>query len=103
MRDYTTIPPKIREALDRYAKEHIAAGHFVMAVLRNDLMSAVFRADDQSLAALAAIVCYCYNELPSTCWGSPDKVTAWLLIPGDTLLKDIARRSDELIERVLGK
>ena len=77
MIDYDTIPPKIRKALDRWANEGTPVGHFVTAVLENNLSDAVARADEDSLAALHSIVGYVYNELPSPCWGSPEKTKAW--------------------------
>jgi hypothetical protein len=48
-----------------------------MACLTNDLTGAVSRADFDSLQAIPAIVSYLYNEVPSVCWGSKEKVKAW--------------------------
>ncbi len=75
--DYATIPPLVREALDKHAKEHRSTGGFVTAVLENNLMEAVGQADHNSLAALPSIVAYVYNEIPGACHGSPAKVKAW--------------------------
>lgn len=75
--DYATIPPRVREALDQHAQEHRPTGDFTTAVLENNLMEAVGRADNNSLAALPSIVAYVYNELPGGCHGSPAKVKAW--------------------------
>lgn len=77
MIDYDTIPPAVREAIDRWVTHGIPAGHFVMAVLANDLHGAISRADERSLAALHSIVAYVYNEIPNNAWGSPDKLRAW--------------------------
>jgi hypothetical protein len=49
-----------------------------MAVLENNLIEAVGRADMINGASIAAIVGYCYNELPRDCWQSPAAVKAWL-------------------------
>jgi hypothetical protein len=76
-RDYSLIPPAIREALDDWAKTGRKRGDFVMSVLRNDLAGACGRADEDSAAALVAIVAYVYNCLPSLCWGSAAAVAAW--------------------------
>ena len=75
---YSAIPPLVRAALDRYATEHSPAGGFVMDVLRDDLHGALVRADAESLAEIRNIVVYVYNELPGDCWGSPERVKAWL-------------------------
>jgi hypothetical protein len=44
----------------------------------NDLAGAVGHADGENVLNLPAFVAYCYNELPSNCWGSRKKVQAWL-------------------------
>jgi hypothetical protein len=36
------------------------------------------RADTSNLYNLPAYVIYLYNEMPAACWGSPEKVKAWL-------------------------
>lgn len=73
-----TIRPDIARALQRYAAERQPLGDFLMAVLRNDLTDAAMRADEYNGASLPAIVLYCANMLPAECWGSPEKVAAWL-------------------------
>lgn len=73
-----TIPPLLIERLQAYVKDRIPTGDFLRAVLENDLKGAVGRADVQSQRALCAIVSYCYNHIPSACWGSPEKVEEWL-------------------------
>ena len=78
MSPYPRIPQYIRRKLDDYAQNHQPIGGFLTAVLGNDLQGAVCRADEDSLYGLLDIVHYVYNELPSTCWGSPEKVKAWL-------------------------
>ena len=72
------IPQRTKDALDRYATQHIDTGGFLRAVLTNDLFSAINRADRENLAALVEICEYIYNELPSECWGNEAKVWAWM-------------------------
>jgi len=74
----TEVPAAIRSSLQRYAEEHVPTGGFLRAVLENDLMETLARADKDNRAALLAICLFVYNELPASCWGSPDKVRAWL-------------------------
>ncbi len=78
---YDCIPQRILDGLSRYIKDHIPTGHFLHAVLTNDLTEAVGRADDECILALPAIVKWLYNEAPGTCWGSPEKVKQWLATP----------------------
>lgn len=72
------IPDRMMGGLKRYVENRIPPGDFLMAVLENNLKGAVGRADDENLANLPAFVVYCYNEIPSNCWGSRAKVEGWL-------------------------
>jgi hypothetical protein len=74
---YELIPPHTRESLQSWARDGQVGGRFLMAVLRNDLAGAVAQADEETMGAIPAIVAYCYNELPSTCWGTPERVCRW--------------------------
>ncbi len=52
--------------------------NFITSVLNNDLFGAFARGDNEAIANLKHIICYCYNEIPSECWGSKEKVKEWL-------------------------
>ena len=71
------IPPAIKDGIDRYVEGGYSPGGFLMGVLQNDLISAVLRADDQSLKALPEIMRYIWNHIPSGCWGSEKKMSEW--------------------------
>ena len=68
----------MQTSLDRYRDDHVELGGFLTAVLQNDLLDAVSRADRLSLLGIKAIVQYCHWELPSGSWGSSAAVKAWL-------------------------
>jgi hypothetical protein len=72
------IPDLCMEGILRYTEKHMKAGDFLMAVFRNDFMEAVSRADDINAVNLKAYMGYLYNVAPGDCWGSPEKVKAWL-------------------------
>ena len=72
------IPQRTLNSLNRYVEHRIMPGGFLTAVLCNDLVGAVGRADSENLAALPEIVRHVYNELPSTCWGNKEAVWSWL-------------------------
>lgn len=76
--DSTLIPNRFKVALDRYVVLCQRPGGFLTAVLSNDLTGSITRADEEALVALPHIVAYCYNRLPSNCWGSSKAVEAWL-------------------------
>jgi len=75
---YPTAPIHILDAITDYADNHTPHGHFVTAVLENNLMEAIFRADPNSLAGLKDIVRFVYEEIPLSSHGSVKKVNAWL-------------------------
>lgn len=71
----------LTDSLDRYANQRVPTGGFLRAVLENDLKESCARADDHNQRLIWEIVEYCWNELPATCWGSPERVAAWLEEP----------------------
>jgi hypothetical protein len=75
------IPESMQGGLLRYLVDRIQPGHFLMAVLSNDLAGAFGRGDTENLAALQAYVMFLVNAVPGAAWGSPDRVTAWLMAP----------------------
>ena len=72
------IPPHMREHIRAYVEERRPVGHFLTALLSNDLKNATLRADDENRAALTDWVGFLYEYAPSNCWGSPEIVEAWL-------------------------
>jgi len=71
------IPAYMGEGLIRWIEHGILPGEFLQAVLRNDLMGAVHRADGTNIENLPAYIGYLYNEAPQGCFGSPEAVKAW--------------------------
>ncbi len=72
------VPEHLQGGLMRYLVHRIPPGHFLTAVLSNDLKEAMGRADEASRAGLYQIVSFLYNDAPAPCWGTPGKVWAWL-------------------------
>lgn len=72
------VPGHLHAGLRRYVEERRATGGFLRAVLSNDLFGAIGQADSESLAGLVGLVQWIYCHVPSNCYGSPEKVTAWL-------------------------
>jgi hypothetical protein len=86
----------LQDAIDsirRYVDHGIPTGGFLRAVLANDLMQAVGRADESSLANLAEIARYIYNDIPANAHGSYEKVDEY----------SAAKRDANSHERVMGK
>jgi hypothetical protein len=72
------IPSHMLDALDRYVKSGIPPERFLTAVLENDFLEVVQRADDCNCYLLQDYAQYVYWELPGICHGSPEKVAAWM-------------------------
>ena len=76
--NYARIPKSTMDSLKRYVEQGIPTGGFLEAVLSNDLMGAMGRADEFNRAAIFDICGYVYNEMPGNSHGSPEQVKAWL-------------------------
>lgn len=72
------IPDYMQGGLIRYYENRIEPGHFLSAVLRNDLMGAFGRADENNRAALWSYVLWLYNQAPSGSYGSVEAFKGWL-------------------------
>jgi hypothetical protein len=72
------IPDHMMRSLRLYIDHGIPVGHFLTAVLENDLFEACGRADDDNINNLPAFVAFLYNEVTPQCYGSREKVRAWL-------------------------
>ncbi len=71
------IEPRFKQTIDYYVQYGYKPGHFITAVLENDLVGAFGRADCEAMNNLKHIIAYCYNKIPSDCWGSKWKVEEW--------------------------
>lgn len=72
------IPPIIKESLIAYVLQGRPTGGFLHAVLSNDLMQAMDKADDINRYRLFDICQYIYEKLPHTSYGNKENVTEWL-------------------------
>ena len=72
------IPERMEPSIRRYIDDKVLPGDFLQAVICNDLKEAVGRADEENMDNLPAYAAYFYNEAPATCWGSPEKMKAWI-------------------------
>lgn len=72
------VPIGLHAGLVNYIEHHRQPGSFLLAVLENNLVGALRRGDDVSRASLQDIVAFLFFDAPAYCWGSKDRVTAWL-------------------------
>jgi len=71
------IPARMRGALVRYVEDRIPPGHFLSAVINNDLSEACARADEENKRLLPEYVMWFYNWAPRACWGYPGAMKEW--------------------------
>ena len=71
------LPSRMWGGVDRYLTHGIPPGHFLTAILENDLKEACARADDENVLLLHNYVRFFYNCVPGGCWGSPEAVSKW--------------------------
>ena len=76
MFDEQGVPGHIRDALRRWVLNADMGGHFIEGLLTNNLTEAITQADLVNRRALYDIVIWLYNNTPSGCWGSKEKVKA---------------------------
>lgn len=76
--DYDQLPRHLVENLHRYVREGRSLGHFLTAILENDLGKAVQHADGTNQKLLAVWARYVFNRIPADCHGSKEKVQAWI-------------------------
>jgi len=76
--DWQLIPEHIRESVKNYIEDGCPVGDFLQAVIRNELCEAVGRADSINRNRLYDIIYFFYNFAPGACWGSPEKMQAWM-------------------------
>lgn len=85
------VPEHLRSGLQLYIERGLPPGHFLTAVLENDLMEAMGRADEISRAGLFTLCQFLYCYAPRGCHGSRLKVYEWVKHSG---LDGIERNND---------
>lgn len=83
--DYSGLPDHLRTSMQSYIEQGVRPGHFLTAVLENNLLESFKRADGTCVARMHRIVTWLYNELPGNVWGSPAMVEAHLQKRHDAL------------------
>ena len=72
------LPERMRGGMRRYIENGAPPGHFLTAVLSNDLAEACSRADPINRQRLGDYSGWLYSYAPPGCHGSHEKVRAWL-------------------------
>ena len=72
------IPNRMMPGIKRYIEDGIQPSRFLTAVIQNNLSEACGQADDENIQNLPTYAAYFYNEAPSDCWGSKEKMKTWI-------------------------
>jgi hypothetical protein len=72
------VPDHLHEGLIEYLAARRPVGHFLTAVLSNDLTETAIRADPYVRPYIADVVTFLLNYAPADAWGDEKRVAAWL-------------------------
>lgn len=73
-----SVPMHLHCAIIGYIEQGQPVGHFLTALLGNQLVETIKRADGVNILQLREIVDWFIGYAPAPCWGSPEKVALWL-------------------------
>jgi len=74
---YPLIPARTLQSVYTFVEHNQTPGSFLAAVLSNDLVDAVNRADIGCMIGLKDLVTFLNMHVPDDCWGSFDKARNW--------------------------
>lgn len=78
LEEYDAIPERTLNDIRKYVEKHEPVGHFLTGIFKNDLFITCVFVDDINKPVLWLIVKFVFNRCPPKCWGTPEKVEAWL-------------------------
>jgi hypothetical protein len=67
-----------KEEVSEYIENGRPLSNFLTAVVTNDLKESFGRADHINRRLMFDVVSWFWNYAPSECWGSKEKVAAWI-------------------------
>ena len=76
--DYSGLPEHMRNGAKLYIESGILPGSFMTAIISNDLATACATADSINKERIYEICSWFYLMAPSDCYGSSDKMNAWI-------------------------
>jgi hypothetical protein len=71
------IPPHMHDGLTLWIEHGVMTGDFMTALMKNDLMEAMGRADEINARCIRNWCVYLYSYAPRGCYGGPIQVAAW--------------------------
>lgn len=80
--DYTQLPSHLLRSISDYVEFGQPQGHFIQALLCNDLKGVAERADEYNAPLIHLWVKYLYNHIPMGAWGSKESYDNWVKMGG---------------------
>lgn len=68
-----------QKGIKNYFYEKLRPGHFLTAVLCNDLQAAISRCDGDALQELPRLMMFLFNYAPANSWGCEDFMEEWIV------------------------
>lgn len=81
--DWGGVPDYMRDGLARYVLDGVPPGGFLRAVLNNDMMHALERADGTNATRLLEYGRFFSNHMPASAFGYPTAVNQWCAMHRD--------------------
>jgi hypothetical protein len=72
------VPAGLLRELERHVNDRCPVAWSTQNMLENNFIGAVRACDDVTYPVLRTVARIIYNELPSLCHGSPERVRDWL-------------------------
>ncbi len=86
---YDMLPEHMQAGARRWVEEGVLTGDFLTHLLLNDLTGAFHHADAENAQAMQTWVRWLWNEAPSACWGSQQKIDQWRRRGGGKGVRDV--------------
>jgi hypothetical protein len=78
-RKASEIPMRMRNSIELYVNYGVPPGDFLGGIICKDLPTCMDHADDENLWLIPLYYAWFYNEAPSWCWGTCDKMSRWMI------------------------
>lgn len=98
--DYPPIDKLVVRQIFDYVVHGVPPGSFVRAVLENNLVGAIFSADEDNLSNIAHIAHFVYWAIPAASWGGRASVNEWIADPIGTRARLSETAREEFLREI---
>ena len=90
--NYDDLHPHMRDSFRAYIEHGLPPGSFMTALLSNDLRETFACADYINQSLVREYLVWLWDAAPSACWGSRERVDAWIEMHAKTRAETEPRR-----------